>query len=276
MEAPLMNNDFKEVVVFLEDKKPKPKKKTPEEEAKSKGLTHLGMGRFGDGKSISHILHKGKLVNVHKPPKVKDEMDYTGKRRVTVEVQKEHPLESVRSDKEVKQLDKTLRDYNKEFVAKLDNDHKDSIGHLISGKLDTALSTFKRGQNPRDGETQKKIGKLDEVMKKSKTPISMSVFRPTNMDNFEKGKSYEYSGYLHTTLDPKEIEKHGKHLLHIEIPKGHPGIYNDRKAGKEYILPRRSQIHIVSDPVAISVPDFDKKGGITSPTLLWKAIVVHK
>jgi hypothetical protein len=268
-----MTNDFQEVIVFLEDKKPKLKKKTPEEDAKSKGLKHLGMGRFGDGKSISHILHKGKLVNVHKPPKVKDEIDYTGKRRVSVEVQKDHPLDSIRSEKEVKQLDKLLRDHNKEFVNSLDDEHKDSIGHLISGKLDTALATYKRGQNPRDAGIQQKVNKLDDAMKKSKAPVSMSVFRPTNIDNFEKGKSYEYSGFLHTTIDPKEVENHGKHLLHIEIPKGHPGIYNDRKSGKEYVLPRRTQIHVVSDPVAVSVPDFDKKGGVSSPKLIWKAIV---
>lgn len=263
-----------ELVVVLEDKKTdKPKKKTGEETAKEKGLTHFGMGRFGDKKTITHILHKGQLVNVHKPVKVKDDVDYKGNRHVTLEVEKEHPLENVRSDKETKQLDKLMRDHNKTAVEKFDDEEKDAVGHYISGKFDAALATYKRGHNPKDTETQQRIEKFDNVLKKTKTPVSMSVFRPTNTEKFEKGKSYDYTSYLSTSLDPKEVEDQGKHLLHIEVPKGHPGLYNDRKKGKEYVLPRKSTIHIVSDPVAISVPDFDKKGGTKPPKLLWKAIL---
>jgi len=251
----------------------KPKKKTGEEQAKEKGLTHFGMGRFGDGKNLTHIIHKGSLIPVVNPRKVTDTVDYQNKRRVTVEPQKEHPLEKLRSEKATKSLEKTLKDHNKELAKNLDKEEEDAVGSYISGKLDTALASVKRGHNPRDPETQKKIQKFDDLLKKNKTPESMSIYRPTNLDNLEKGKSYSFQSYLSGSLDPKEVEAHGKHLIHIEIPKGHPGLYNDRKKGKEYVLPRQSIIHVVSDPEAISVPDFDKKGGITKPQLLFKAIV---
>ena len=125
--------------------------------------------------------------------------------------------------------------------------------------------------NVRDEKHTEALGSLEGVLDKFKTPIALTVYRPTGTTNYKKGSDYEFKGFVKGTIDPTKIDAH--HLLAIDVPKGATGIYNDN-GSKDFILPQGTRIKITSDPVAVNPPTEDKHGKATAHTLMFKAMLV--
>jgi len=108
---------------------------------------------------------------------------------------------------------------------------------------------------------------IDSVLNKFKTPESFSVYSGIKSDfKPEHNKEYEHPGYLSTSLDKHtavsmaKIHWHGpdynqetpfdKHVLHIQVPKDHPGAYvnhiSNHDEEKEFILPRGTKLKHVN------------------------------
>jgi hypothetical protein len=256
----------------LFEKKVEKPKSDVRREAQAKGLEYYGFGRYGRDNKITYLSHKGTLVPFHAPLDVKKSKDWKGKEKTEIDQTKnDKPSSTLTHKDEIRFADKTLKDHNKLAIQSLSDDEDKALGQLLGGKLDRANVTIRRELNVRNDKHQEALGSLDSVLDKFKTPIALTVYRPTGTTNYKKGQDYEFKGFVKGTIDPTKVDAH--HLLAIDVPKGATGIYNDN-GSKDFILPQGTRIKITSDPVAVNPPTEDKHGKPSDATLMFKAMLV--
>jgi hypothetical protein len=161
------------------------------------------------------------------------------------------------------------KDTNKQ-VGFLHDKLKNHYGNIISSENDKQLSNYtatsytinnhlwKQHQDDGNGYEFDNIGyrdridSIDNSLNRSKTPQKLSVYSGTAHDprNYMNDKNIvHHPAYISTSLSNQTAQKftmahYGdiKHVLKINVPKGHPGAYVDHMSENpgehEFVLPR--------------------------------------
>lgn len=267
------NPELVKLKEFLNEISSQPAKQgTIKAQAQSMGLEYFGFGRYGKSGQVTYLAHNGRLIPFHSPVKVTKSKNWKGKEDIKLDQTKDRPSKTLISSGEVKHIDQTLRDYNHEIINDIDDDQKNAIGALFSGKLDKINQSLMQGKNARHEEYAELVRILDNLMVQVKIPIALTAYRHTNQSNYQLSKKYFFNGYVKCSIDPSIIAEQGYNIIAIEMAKGAHGIYND-SGKKEIVLPRHSTIRITSKPIVLEPPVEDKYGRPSDPILLFRAIL---
>ena len=150
-------------------------------------------------------------------------------------------------------------------------EHEDTIAHYTNeGYLNLNHKLFLHHNEPHyvlhkdeqpfgQGEMGKLRENMDEITTTHKTPHALDVYSGIKKHfTPKKGDVYHHPGFMSTSLnrntannfklqqgmynDKTERYDEHEHILHIRLPKGHPGAYVDHYSSnhgeKEFILPR--------------------------------------
>ena len=226
-------------------------------EAKKMGLTYVGFGRYTDNTGqVTHIVQNDNLIPFSKAVKTNSFKQLSGDDYGSY-AQSMQP-----------QINQTHQDMTSSYPPEnFSNDELDAIKAYTQGSyydINEKLATLPTGvaankiQPEFDGDNRPQmIASLDSALSKSQTPVDVLLYAGLSQDydplSLSAGKKFKFKGFRSATLDPTVVlNGDSKMVMQIRVTAGSNGMYLDDYSAvpgeKEFLLPRGSQIKVISGP----------------------------
>jgi hypothetical protein len=229
-------------------------------QAKKLGLTYVGFGRYEDQTGqVSHIVQNDRLIPFAKAVRSKSFKDMSTDDFGEYTKNMKNDVDQIHSQLtdaySPENYDNAELDAIKDFTASEYYTVNDKLAGLPTGIPAEQI------QPEYDGDTRPElVAALDSALSKVKAPIDFIGYvglQDQDIFSMSGSKSVRFKGFRSITIDPNVVLQSGDPtVLQIKISAGDPGMYVDDYSSVpgegEYLLPRGSEIKVISGPNKIS------------------------
>lgn len=226
-------------------------------EAKRLGLTYVGFGRYTDNTGqVTHIVQNDKLIPFSKAVKTNSfkqlSGDDYGSYTQTMQPEINQTAQNITSFYPAENYNNEELDAIKAYTEGSYYDINEKLASLPTGvPADKIQPEFDVDNRPQ------MIAALDSALSRGKAPTDMLLYAGLSQDfdplSLSAGKKFTFKGFRSATLDPSIVlNGDSKMVMQIRVRAGSQGMYLDDYSAapgeKEFLLPRGSQIEVLSGP----------------------------